>query len=101
MTHALSVLGAASCITVLGEVEVLLEKHARVGTSKKRWTDTAKFISQDINDLKDKLSHHTSLLTLTLHSLDRYVYRLEDFLDVCSTLCFTCNHLPCHCHVEI
>ena len=60
-----------SCIAVLDEVDVFLEKHSRIGTDKKRLIDTAKFITKDIDGLKSKLTHSSTLLQLSLSSLTR------------------------------
>lgn len=61
-----------NCMTILDELDAVLVKHTRLGSSKKRWIDVVKFVKKDVNAMKSKLAHVTALMQLALASLTRY-----------------------------
>lgn len=68
------VLAGETCMTVLDEVDGVLDKHTGLASSKKRWVEVIKFVRRDVDALKSKLAHATALMQLALGSLTRYVH---------------------------
>lgn len=71
------------CRNTLDEVEEFLDKYSSLGRNQKRLIELVKFISKDVDGLRNKLKNNTELLQISLVSLSRYVKILE------TALCFS------------
>ncbi|KAK3180821.1 hypothetical protein K4F52_007912 [Lecanicillium sp. MT-2017a] len=63
-THSL-VSAGQSCLATLKEVDEFLDKHSRLGNKTKRFIDTMRFITSDVQSLQSKLELNTQLLHLS------------------------------------
>jgi hypothetical protein len=80
------------CRNTLDEVEEFLDKYSSLGRNQKRFIELVKFISKDVDGLKNKLKNNTELLQISLVSLSRYVKIVRDcfvFLVICSEFFFS------------
>lgn len=66
------------CRNTLDEVEEFLDKYSSLGRNQKRFIELVKFISKDVDGLKNKLKNNTELLQISLVSLSRYVKIVRD-----------------------